>query len=60
LVVHTLSDSSSNDDVIELQSMTHIFRNDVIEFPLTTPISRNDPFVNMKSKILTPTHELNL
>ncbi len=60
MVVRTLNDSSSNDDVIEPQSMTHISRNDVIEFPLTMPISRDDPFVSMKSKILTPTHKLNL
>ncbi len=59
-VVHTLSDSSWDDDVIELQSMTPISRDDVIELPLIMPSSRDDPFVNTKLKILIPTHELNL
>jgi hypothetical protein len=40
--------------------MTPISRNDVIEFPLMMPISRDDPFVSTKSKILTPMHELHL
>jgi hypothetical protein len=40
--------------------MTPISRDDIIELPLMMPISRDDPFVSTKSKILTPTHELNL
>jgi hypothetical protein len=59
-VIHTLNDSSSNDDVIEFQSMTPIFGDDVIELPLTMHVSRDDPLVSTKSKILTPMHELNL
>jgi hypothetical protein len=40
--------------------MIPIFGNDVIELPLIIPISRDDPFVTTKLKILTPMHELDL
>jgi hypothetical protein len=60
LVIHTFNDSSSNDVVVEFQSMTPIFGDYVIELPLMMPISKDDPFVSTKLKILTPAHELNL